>query len=189
MIVMWQVRLRMRVARPRARGRQRLSVGPSSAKQADTKSSSGSWSSLLLALATAEARHLADDAGDVALDELEDLVGVVDVLAADEVEDLAGLVGRDAHVARPGRGCRGARWSCGSSRPCGSHGRPRSACRRWPSSAPPSRYRLERAAIGSHSVWRTAGVLAGRLQNSRQNGGRGFLIFVADPRPVRLCAI
>ena len=40
MTVMWQVRLRIRVARPRARGRQRLRVGPSSAKHADTNSSS-----------------------------------------------------------------------------------------------------------------------------------------------------
>ena len=58
MIVMWQVRLRMRVARPRARGRQRFSVGPSSAKHAETNRASGSWPSLLVALATADARPL-----------------------------------------------------------------------------------------------------------------------------------
>jgi hypothetical protein len=31
--------------------------------------------------------------------------------------------------------------------------------------------------------------LAARLQNSHQNGGRVFLIFVADPRIARLCRI
>src|SRR5690606_28479595 len=43
--------------------------------------------------------RLADDVGDRPLGELQDLVGVLDVLAADEVEDLTGLVGRDPHVA------------------------------------------------------------------------------------------
>ena len=56
--VMWHVRLRTRVARPRARGRNRFSVGPSSAKQATTFSSSGSWASLFWALATADASTL-----------------------------------------------------------------------------------------------------------------------------------
>ena len=99
MTVMWQVRLRMRVARPRARGRQRLSVGPSSAKQAETKSSSAGMPLLCSALATADSRHLRIDLGDVALGELEDLEGPADGLAADEVEHLTGLVGRDADVA------------------------------------------------------------------------------------------
>ncbi len=58
MTVTWQVRLRIRVARPRARGRQRLSVVPSSAKQADTNSSSGSMPSLWKAFAAAECSTL-----------------------------------------------------------------------------------------------------------------------------------
>ena len=44
-----------------------------------------------------------------------------------------------------------------------------------------------RPAVGSHSPWRTAIPLPARLQNSHQNGGRIFLIFVADPTTVRLC--
>jgi len=39
----------------------------------------------------------------------------------------------------------------------------------------------------SHSSWRTAMLLPVTLQNSHQNGGRDFLIFVADPRTARLC--
>ncbi len=40
--------------------------------------------------------------------------------------------------------------------------------------------------VGSQSAWRMAMYLPGRLQNSHRNGGRVFLIFVADPRPARL---
>ncbi len=57
-MVMWQVRLLMRVPRPRARAANRRRVGPSSAKQALTNSSSGSWPSLCWALATALASTL-----------------------------------------------------------------------------------------------------------------------------------
>jgi hypothetical protein len=41
-------------------------------------------------------------------------------------------------------------------------------------------------AVGSQSRWRMTTPLAARLQNSHQNGGRIFLIFVADPITVRL---
>ena len=108
MTVMWQVRLRMRPARPRARGRNRLSVGPSSAKQAETNSSSASAMSSLCgvaALATARGEHLADVLGDVALGELQGSRRRGGRLAADEVEHLAGLVGRRPHVAGPSAGC------------------------------------------------------------------------------------
>jgi hypothetical protein len=37
-------------------------------------------------------------------------------------------------------------------------------------------------AVGSQSAWRVAILLTAVLQNSHQNGGRVFLIFVADPR-------
>jgi len=43
--------------------------------------------------------------------------------------------------------------------------------------------------VGSQSAWRMAMFLTGRLQNSHRNGGRVFLIFVADPRTLRLCTI
>jgi hypothetical protein len=41
--------------------------------------------------------------------------------------------------------------------------------------------------VGSHFTWRMAMYLPGRLQNSHQDGGAAFLIFVADPRTARLC--
>jgi hypothetical protein len=40
--------------------------------------------------------------------------------------------------------------------------------------------------VASHSLWRTAIPLPAGLQNSHQNGGRVFLIFVADPTTTRL---
>ena len=40
--------------------------------------------------------------------------------------------------------------------------------------------------VGSHSAWRMAMYLPGRLQNSHRSGGRVFLIFVADPRTTQL---
>jgi hypothetical protein len=43
------------------------------------------------------------------------------------------------------------------------------------------------AAVGSQTTWRTAMSLPAGMQNSRQNGGRVFPIFVADPRTVRRC--
>ena len=41
--------------------------------------------------------------------------------------------------------------------------------------------------VGSHFAWRMTPSLAAGLQDSHRNGGRVFLIFVADPRTVRLC--
>jgi len=41
--------------------------------------------------------------------------------------------------------------------------------------------------VDSQSAWRMAMSLPGRLQNSHGNGGRVFLILVADPRTTRLC--
>jgi len=41
---------------------------------------------------------------------------------------------------------------------------------------------------GSQTPWRTAMPLPAGLQNSHQNGGSLFLIFVADPRTRRLCS-
>jgi hypothetical protein len=41
--------------------------------------------------------------------------------------------------------------------------------------------------VGFHSAWQMGTSRAASLQNSHQNGGPGFLIFVADPRTVRLC--
>jgi hypothetical protein len=40
--------------------------------------------------------------------------------------------------------------------------------------------------VGSQSAWWMAMYLPGRLQNSHRNGGRVFLIFVADPRTAQL---
>jgi hypothetical protein len=40
--------------------------------------------------------------------------------------------------------------------------------------------------VGSHAAWRMGTPLAASLQNSHRNGGRIFLIFVADPRIIRL---
>src|ERR1700694_2429864 len=51
-----------------------------------------------------------------------------------------------------------------------------------PTAPPPPPNRL-----GSQTRWRMAMALPAGLQNSHQNGGRVFLIFVADPRTVRLC--
>jgi hypothetical protein len=39
---------------------------------------------------------------------------------------------------------------------------------------------------GCHSAWRMAGLLPAGLPDSHRNGGRVFLIFVADPTTVRL---
>jgi hypothetical protein len=46
---------------------------------------------------------------------------------------------------------------------------------------------LPAADVASQTQWRMATALPARLQNSHQNGGRLFLIFVADPRTVRSC--
>src|SRR5258708_6917779 len=45
------------------------------------------------------------------------------------------------------------------------------------------------ADVGSHSAWRMATGLPAGLQNSDRNGGRIFLIFVANARTARLCTI
>src|SRR6185437_13153644 len=42
-------------------------------------------------------------------------------------------------------------------------------------------------AVGSHFTWRITSPLPALLQNSHRNGGRVFLIFVANPRTVRSC--
>jgi len=42
------------------------------------------------------------------------------------------------------------------------------------------------AHVGSQTAWRIAMPLAAALQDSHRNGGHVFLIFVADPRTVRL---
>jgi len=44
-----------------------------------------------------------------------------------------------------------------------------------------------RWTVGSQVSWRIAIHLHATLQNSHQNGGRVFLIFVADPRTIRSC--
>jgi hypothetical protein len=54
------------------------------------------------------------------------------------------------------------------------------------SSADSSRAR-KKIAVGSQIPWRTAMSLPWCLQNSHQNGGPPFLIFVADPTTVRVC--
>jgi hypothetical protein len=43
------------------------------------------------------------------------------------------------------------------------------------------------AHVGSQTPWRIAVPLPAALQTSHQNGGRIFLIFVANPRNLRLC--
>jgi hypothetical protein len=48
--------------------------------------------------------------------------------------------------------------------------------------------RRRRRAVGSKTPWWTAMPLPVGLQNSHQNGGWVFLIFVADPRTGRLCS-
>jgi hypothetical protein len=50
-------------------------------------------------------------------------------------------------------------------------------------------HRTSQRAVGSHPEWRLTMPLTAGLQNSRQNGGWVFLIFVADPTTVRLCNI
>ena len=42
------------------------------------------------------------------------------------------------------------------------------------------------AAVGSQTAWRMTASLPADLQNSHQDGGCVFLIFVADPRTIRL---
>jgi hypothetical protein len=54
--------------------------------------------------------------------------------------------------------------------------------RRWPRSL-----RTD-IVVGSHFTWRTALSLPAALRNSHRNGGRVFLIFVANPRTVRSCS-
>lgn len=45
---------------------------------------------------------------------------------------------------------------------------------------------LQRLVVGSHGLWRMTNALPAHLQNSHHDGGRVFLIFVADPRTIRL---
>jgi hypothetical protein len=47
--------------------------------------------------------------------------------------------------------------------------------------------RHPRRHVGSHSPWRMAIPLLAGMQTSHRTGGSGFLVFVADPRTVRLC--
>jgi hypothetical protein len=68
------------------------------------------------------------------------------------------------------------RWRRNSNRCLGTH-RPN-----HPSREAGVRY------LGSQTLWWMI-ALPARLQNSRHNGGRAFLIFVADPITVRLCWI
>jgi D-threo-aldose 1-dehydrogenase len=55
-----------------------------------------------------------------------------------------------------------------------------------PGASKPERIAEDYAAVGSQSARRIAMDLLGRLQNSHRNGGRVFLICVADPRTAQL---
>ena len=106
MTVMWHERLRILPARPRARGVKRFMVTPSSAKAAETKSSSAFMAVVVHRVRDGRREHLADHVGGLAGRARQDLAGGGDVLAANEVEHHASLARGHVVAAQRGAGSR-----------------------------------------------------------------------------------